>query len=105
MHEKADLLIKKMPNEQEKIVERRDEIVAGIQKLRNLSVSAKQKIESAKQIQNFLKDSDEMVDFLKEKKLQMPLDNLGNDLEETKALMRRHQNVERDLVAISKRVC
>ena len=101
MHLRAEFLVQKMPVEKDEVESRRGEIVHGMQKLRNLSIEAKKKIESARQIQNFLKDSDEMVDFLKEKKAQTPLDNFGDELEETKALMRRHQNVERDLVAIS----
>ena len=105
MCEEAEFLECRMPQEKDKVLARRDEILEGMKNLHNLSLEAKAKIESAKQIHKFLKDSDEMADFLREKKVQTPLDNLGDDLEETKALQRRHQNVERDLTAISNGVC
>ena len=64
MCDEAEVLERRMPQEKENVVARRDEILEGMRNLHNLSLEAKAKIESAKQIQNFLKDSDEVWNSL-----------------------------------------
>ena len=64
MCDEAEMLERRMPQEKENVVARRDEILEGMRNLHNLSLEAKAKIESAKQIQNFLKDSDEVWNSL-----------------------------------------
>ena len=100
--EKADAL-QKHP-EYEKVKERHEEVYAHWEELKVICDEAEEKIFGAKEIQKFFKDSDDMNEFINEKRTQVSTDDYGRDLPSVQACQRRHENLERDLTALNENV-
>ncbi|XP_074654192.1 spectrin alpha chain-like [Tubulanus polymorphus] len=59
---------------------------------------------SSHEVQRYLRDVDETLDWIEEKDHALNTDNVGNDLSTVQRLQRKHEGVERDLAALGDKV-
>ena len=62
------------------------------------------KLQSSFEVQRYHRDADETEDWIREKEQALSSDNYGHDLVSVQALRRKHDGVERDLIALEERV-
>lgn len=63
-----------------------------------------QQLGSAHEVQRFHRDVDETKDWITEKNEALDSDDFGRDLRSVQALQRKHEGVERDLVALGDKI-
>lgn len=86
------------------IVTRRNEVESAWEKLKQLTILRQSKLGGAQEIQIFNRDADETIAWILEKDAVIGSDDFGRDLLSVQALQRKHEAVERDLVAIGDKV-
>uniref|UniRef100_A0A668AXR0 Spectrin alpha chain, non-erythrocytic 1 n=1 Tax=Myripristis murdjan TaxID=586833 RepID=A0A668AXR0_9TELE len=90
--------------ELELIVRKQDEVNTAWQRLKGLAQQRQGKLFGAAEVQRFNRDVDETISWIKEKEQLMASDDFGRDLASVQALLRKHEGLERDLVALEDKV-
>ncbi|XP_033735465.1 spectrin beta chain, non-erythrocytic 5-like isoform X2 [Pecten maximus] len=90
--------------ESEKIKMRLEEINQMWLELKDVTKARQDALAAAKQVHMYGRDADDTLDWIQEKEGLVTKDEFGHDLESVRALLSRHEGLERDLAAISEQV-
>ncbi|XP_069119024.1 LOW QUALITY PROTEIN: spectrin beta chain-like [Argopecten irradians] len=90
--------------ESEKIKMRLEEINQMWLELKDVTKARQDALAAAKQVHMYGRDADDTLDWIQEKEGLVTKDDFGHDLESVRALLSRHEGLERDLAAISEQV-
>ena len=63
-----------------------------------------QALAAAKQVHMYGRDADDTLEWIQEKDVVVSAEEYGHDLESVRALLSKHEALERDLAAISEQV-
>ena len=63
-----------------------------------------QSLGSAHEVQRYHRDADETKDWMEEKDHSLDMPDIGHDLATVQRLQRKHEGMERDLVALGEKV-
>ena len=73
--------------------------------LQRVTQERQEKLINAHEVQRFLRDADETMDWVDDKNAHIDMNNeYGNDLTTVKGLQRKHDGFERDLAALGERI-
>ena len=73
--------------------------------LQKVTQERQEKLINAHEVQRFLRDADETMDWVNDKNAQIDMnDEYGHDLTSVKRLQRKHDGFERDLAALGERI-
>ncbi|XP_071162084.1 spectrin beta chain-like isoform X8 [Mytilus edulis] len=72
--------------------------------LHDIAKARQEALEAAKQVHMYGRDADDTLDWIQEKEGIIASEDFGHDLESVRALISRHEGLERDLAAISVQV-
>ncbi|KRY60696.1 Spectrin alpha chain [Trichinella britovi] len=100
----AEQLINEGHPDVEIIKNKRDELLAAWKHLNDLSVTRKERLFGAHEVQRFNRDIDETIAWILEKDSGLSVDDFGRDLTTVQALQRKHEGTERDLAALDGKV-
>ncbi|XP_064649219.1 spectrin alpha chain-like isoform X2 [Lineus longissimus] len=100
----AEKLLEETHPEEEKIKGKQDEMNEAWERLKNLSRHRQERLFGAHEIQRFNRDVDETNAWINEKDVVLSTDDYGRDLASVQALQRKHEGMERDLVALEEKV-
>ncbi|KAH7638391.1 alpha spectrin [Dermatophagoides farinae] len=100
----ANDLIQKDHPEKEQIAKRAAEIKEAWARLIELRRIREDKLFGAKEIQQFNRDADETISWINEKDAVISPDDYGRDMASVLTLQRKHEGVERELVALAEKV-
>ncbi|KRY87102.1 Spectrin alpha chain [Trichinella pseudospiralis] len=101
LQKKFDDFLKELANQQYRIAE---ELLAAWKHLNDLSVTRKERLFGAHEVQRFNRDIDETIAWILEKDSGLSIDDFGRDLTTVQALQRKHEGTERDLAALDGKV-
>ena len=73
-------------------------------KLKELTNKRANQLDSAHIVQRFNKDIDDTLDWIKEKDQDLNIGDLGKDLHSVQTLQRKHEGLERDLIALEDKI-
>ncbi|XP_022904898.1 spectrin alpha chain isoform X2 [Onthophagus taurus] len=104
VNELADKLVMEGHPDRETILTRKEELNNAWARLKQLSLMRQEKLFGAHEIQRFNRDADETVAWIAEKDVVLSSDDYGRDLASVQTLQRKHEGVERDLVALEDKV-
>ncbi|KAK3093468.1 hypothetical protein FSP39_016126 [Pinctada imbricata] len=90
--------------ESEAIKKRSEEIVQMWAELREVAKARQEALAAAKQVHMYGRDADDTLEWIQEKDGVVSSEDYGHDLESVRALLSKHDALERDLAAISEQV-
>ncbi|XP_012530663.2 spectrin alpha chain isoform X3 [Monomorium pharaonis] len=97
-------LIEQNNPEKSKILQKIDETKQQWEDLKELAHARQDALAGAKQVHMFDRTADETIAWIQEKEAAVSSDDYGQDLEESQALVRKHQGFETDLAAVKEQV-
>lgn len=100
----ASNLIQKDHPEKDQIAKRAAEIREAWLRLIELRRLREEKLFGAKEIQQFNRDADETISWINEKDAIISPDDYGRDMVSVLTLQRKHEGVERELIALGEKV-
>nr|XP_002732400.1 PREDICTED: spectrin beta chain, non-erythrocytic 5-like [Saccoglossus kowalevskii] len=101
VNELADKLVKDKSTEADLVEQKRDDINDRWHKIQNGLQDYRARLAGAQEIHSFNRDIDETNDRINEKFLAVSSDDYGRDLPGVEALQRKHDDTERDMIAIA----
>ena len=87
--------------ESEGIAKKSEEVKQMWSELHDIAKARQEALEAAKQVHMYGRDADDTLDWIQEKDGVIASEDFGHDLESVRALICRHEGLERDLAAIS----
>jgi spectrin alpha len=90
--------------EQETIRQRQEALNEAWERLKGLSLKRQERLFGAHEIQRFNRDADETLGWIAEKDTMLSTDDYGKDLASVQTLQRKHEGIDRDLLALEEKV-
>ncbi|XP_070576983.1 spectrin beta chain, non-erythrocytic 5-like isoform X4 [Ptychodera flava] len=100
----ADKLVKDQSTETEAVEQKREDINDRWFKIQDGLQDYRAKLAAAQEIHSFNRDIDETNDRINEKFVAASSDDCGKDLPAVEALQRKHDDLERDMIAIDHKI-
>lgn len=104
LNNQAQKLIDDDHPDKELIEKKIDELNNAFQDLKDHAKQKQDKLYGAHETQQYFRDADETLNWIAEKDALLTTDDYGHDLASVQALQRKHEGIERDLVAIEEKV-
>uniref|UniRef100_A0A1I8HD84 Spectrin alpha chain n=1 Tax=Macrostomum lignano TaxID=282301 RepID=A0A1I8HD84_9PLAT len=100
----ADKLIREEHPEEQRITNKKDELVEAMRRLKEKASRKQQRLFEKYEVTKYYRDAMETENWINEKDASLSSDDTGRDLPSIQALQRKHDGLERDLDALQKKV-
>lgn len=100
----ADKLIREEHPEEQRISNKKDELVDAMRRLKEKASRKQQRLFEKYEVTKYYRDAMETENWINEKDASLSSDDTGRDLPSIQALQRKHDGLERDLDALQKKV-
>ncbi|XP_067948494.1 spectrin alpha chain-like isoform X2 [Watersipora subatra] len=97
VYAEADKLVAEEHPDQQLVEEKKQELVAAWEQLKKNAEQRDKGLSNNHEIQQFNRDVDETLEWIKEKDAILSTEDYGKDLPSVQALQRKHEGMERDL--------
>lgn len=104
IYTKADHLLEEDFPEQESLINKKTDVQEALDRLKKLAKKRQQKLFEAHEIQKFFRDTDKTISWVNEKSIPLSSEDFGRDLASVQALKRKHEALDRDLIALEEKV-
>lgn len=104
VHAKKEELLSEGFPEETLVTEKSREVSEALKRLKEAAEQRRHKLFEAHEIHKFFRDTDKAIAWVNEKSVPLSVEDCGRDLATVQALQRKHDTLERDLMALEEKL-